>query len=104
MPRAVTTLFSAFVVLAVTALPALAAESKGPGVTGSSMGVLLGLAVGLVFGAFVTLYSYKASSFGESEAQYEYAHDIREGVGGHEPHEAEVGTAVPAEEEPAGSA
>lgn len=103
MTRAVTTLFTAFTVLALTALPALGAE-KGPAVTGSAMGVLLGLVVGLVFGAFVTLHAYRSSTYGESEAQYEYAHDIREGVGGHEPHEEEVGTAVPAEEEPAGSA
>ncbi len=103
MTRAVTTLFSAFVVLVLMALPVLAAE-KGPAVTGSSMGVLFGLAVGLIVGAVVTFHAYRHSTFGESEAQYEYAHDIREGVGGHEPHEEEVGTAVPAEEEPASSA
>ncbi|MFN2555971.1 MAG: hypothetical protein ABR592_03740 [Nitriliruptorales bacterium] len=102
MSRAVTALFSAFIVLALTALPALGAE-KGPGVTGSSMGVLIGLAIGLILGAVVTFHAYRFSTFGESEAQYEYAHDIREGVGGHEPHEEEVGAAVPAEEEPAAS-
>lgn len=103
MRRAVV-LFSIFAVLALTPLAALAAESKGPAVTGSSMGVLLGLAVGIAFGAAVTAWTYLSSSYGESEAQYEYAHDIREGVGSHEPHEQEVGTAVPSEEEPAGSA
>ncbi|MDQ4129558.1 MAG: hypothetical protein M3133_00955 [Actinomycetota bacterium] len=103
MSRAVTALFSALTMLALTALPAFAAE-KGPAVTGSTTGVLIGLPVGLVLGLIVTWHAYKASTYGESEAQYEYAHDIREGVGGHEPHEEEVGAAVPAEEEPAGTA
>ncbi|MDQ4129727.1 MAG: hypothetical protein M3133_01845 [Actinomycetota bacterium] len=103
MPRAVTTLSSALTILALTALPAFAAE-KGPAVTGSAMGVLIGLPIGLILGVIMTWHAYNASTYGESEAQYEYAHDIREGVGGHEPHEEEVGAAVPAEEEPAGSA
>ncbi|MDP8961579.1 MAG: hypothetical protein M3N32_08200 [Actinomycetota bacterium] len=103
MRRAVV-LLSVFAVLALTPLAALAAESKGPAVTGSSLGVLIGLVIGVAFGMIVTAHTYLRSPYGESEAQYEYAHDIREGVGGHEPHEQEVGTAVPTEEEPAGSA
>ncbi len=103
MSRAVTMLFSVLTILVLTALPAFAAE-KGPAVTGSSIGVLIGLPIGLIIGAFATFHAYKVSTYGQSEAQYEYAHDIREGVGGHEPHEEEVGAAVPAEEEPAGTA
>lgn len=103
MRRVLTTLLSAFAVVALTALPALAAE-KGFSVTGSSEGVQAGLIIGLIFGIAVTIYAYVGTSFGERPAHHEYAHDIREGVGGHAPHEEEVGTAVPTEEETTTSA
>ncbi len=73
--------------LALTALPALGAEpgARGETAQGTGQGVLVGLIMGLIFGAVYVAHAYRGTRFGEASGHVEQAHDVREGVGGHEP-------------------
>ncbi len=75
--------------LALTALPALAAEpgARGESGQGNGQGVLVAVIMGLIFGAVYTVAVYRQGRFGEAAAHQERAHDMRTGVGAHEPPE-----------------
>lgn len=91
MRRMLTAAAFALLALFLTALPALAAEpgARGESGQGNGQGVLVAVIMGLIFGAFYTVAVYRHGRFGEAPAHEERAHDVREGVGAHQPGQGE---------------
>lgn len=89
MRRAVTTATMTVAVLVLSALPLLAAEDgateRAEPISGSMVGVAYAAAFGVAFGIIVVLYSYRLARYGESDAHHEHTHDVRDGIGGHDP-------------------
>ncbi len=83
MRRTILSVLLTLVVFVLCALPALAQSGKEAS-KGNSKGVLGALIVGVIFGIGVTIAAYRRVSFGEAPGHHEFAHDIREGLGGHD--------------------
>lgn len=86
MRRLLSIVAVAVATLLLTGLPALAAEGPSRPISaakGSFGGVLVGMLLGVAFGAVLTLVAYRGVRFGEEASHAEEAHDVRGGIGGH---------------------